>query len=63
MTNVMKQQWCCLTCSAIFPYGKVILRKGQTLHCPKCGSLDIHPADKTIHDLPNYQRDDKGTVQ
>ncbi len=50
MDDVMQQEWCCLTCSSKFTFGKLRTKPGSPhLHCPVCGSSDIHPADGTSH--------------
>lgn len=42
--NVMKDAWCCLTCSAKFTFGKLRM-KPNGLGCPTCGSVDTAAAD------------------
>lgn len=50
--DVMVQPWCCLTCSARFTFGQI--KANPYLQCPQCKSGNIHPADGTTHDLPEY---------
>lgn len=51
--DVMQQRWCCLTCSETFRWGKIRMRDGG-LHCPKCDSVNLHPADGSVHELQSY---------
>ncbi len=51
--DVMQQQWCCLTCSQAFRFGKIRMHDGG-LHCPHCDSGNMHPADGTTTDLDSY---------
>ncbi len=65
--DVMKQRYCCLTCNHRFPWGQCRTKplEGRppsppyapgvpALYCPKCGSSDLHPADGTTHEVPEY---------
>lgn len=58
--DVMRQPWACLTCSVIVRFGRlrtrgrVVVETKPKLHCPECGSNDIHIADGTAHVLDEY---------
>jgi hypothetical protein len=51
--DVMQQTWCCLTCNVTFRFGQIRMKAGG-LHCPKCDSCNLHPADKSSHELKSY---------
>lgn len=53
--DVLKEKWCCLTCSTVMEAG--VLRSGGDkpyLHCPHCGSGDISPANGAVRTVPEY---------
>lgn len=52
--DVMKQLWCCLTCSETFRFGQIRMR-GGSLHCPLCDSDSLHPADGSMIELDSYE--------
>jgi DNA-directed RNA polymerase subunit RPC12/RpoP len=52
--DVMAQLWYCLTCSETFRFGQIRMRNGG-LHCPLCGSENLHPADGGIIELDSYE--------
>ena len=58
--DVMNDPWCCLTCSAKFRFGEIIM--ADACRCPRCRSADLHPADKAIVVLERYDGE-KGTIQ
>lgn len=56
----LQQEWCCLTCFHKFAFGKVRMGGGTgpdipgndcRINCPSCRSVNIHPADKTSHEV------------
>lgn len=51
--EVMQQQWCCLTCSARFRFGRIRMVQGQ-LQCPTCTSTNLHPATGEAEKLDAY---------
>jgi hypothetical protein len=55
--DCLDKKWCCLTCSAVFPLGKMRL----DFACIKCGGLNTHPADKDVVVLEKYEGD-RGTL-
>ena len=51
--DVMQETWCCFTCSSTFRLGLIRMANGG-LHCPRCDSLDLHPANGDIVEVPRY---------
>jgi Zn finger protein HypA/HybF involved in hydrogenase expression len=51
--DVLQERWCCLTCSSTFRCGQLIMRE-RGLHCPKCDSVDVHPATGETVELNCY---------
>lgn len=47
--------WCCLTCAWKGGFLKLRTERGSSdLHCPSCGSTDIHPINTDPKDLAAY---------
>lgn len=58
MEDILDQQWACLTCSAKFPVGAVIIPAGHLAcdpwPCPRCGSYTILAADGASRQTDEY---------
>jgi Zn finger protein HypA/HybF involved in hydrogenase expression len=55
MRDVLKELWCCLTCSTVMEAGKLrTQRDSPFFHCPHCGSGDTHAADGAVRNLKAY---------
>ena len=54
--DLMQDPWCCLICNSKFTFGDCKTKKGSSnIHCPICGSADLHPIDAPIvWELPEY---------
>ena len=56
MTDALDQQWACMTCNSKFRVGEIVPGKlyNDPWPCPRCGSLNISPADGTVGNVPEY---------
>ena len=55
MDDALDSLWCCLVCSSKFILAGCVAKHGSPfIHCPKCGSPDLHPIDGLPHELLNY---------
>ena len=50
----MAHTWCCLCCGATFRFGEIRIANGG-LHCPRCDSLELHPATGEVVEVPDYR--------
>lgn len=58
MSDILQQQWACLTCSAKFPVGEVVIPAGHLAcdpwPCPRCGSPTLSVADGGMRETDDY---------
>ncbi len=52
VTDLLRNMWCCLSCSHKFAFGKAIA--ADVMRCPKCRSPDIHPIEQKVVELSEY---------
>lgn len=53
--DVMDDPWCCLSCYSKFTFGDCKTNsRSNSIHCPKCGSANLHPIDDVVQELPEY---------
>lgn len=58
MSDILQQQWACLTCNAKFPVGEVVIPAGHLAYdpwpCPRCGNPALAVADGGTRETDVY---------
>ena len=51
----LQRPWCCFGCSSKFVFGKARTKPGSPhIHCPNCGSPDLHPIHEPVREIEEY---------
>ncbi len=55
MDDPLDSPWCCLVCYSKFILCQCVAKRGSPyIHCPKCGSANLHPIAGEAHDAQEY---------